>query len=101
MLNTTHCQKTLQIARETGNDVIVQVKANQPSLLRGLEQIVATRTAVAVHDSRDRARNRREDRHVRVYDITVALKGTEREPPAAAMVCAHRQTMMRSAATGL
>ena len=101
--HSTRCtvKKTFQIARETGNDVIVQVKANQPSLLRGLEQIVATRTAVAVHDSRDRARNRRQDRHVHVYDTVAALKGTEWEPLVAAMVCVHRQTLMRSAATGL
>jgi predicted transposase YbfD/YdcC len=94
-------KKTLQIARETGNDVIVQVKANQPTLLQGLEQIVATRTPVAVHDSTHRARNRREDRHVHVYDTATALKGTEWETLVAAMVCVHRQTLMRSAATGL
>ena len=94
-------KKTFQIARDTGNDLIVQVKANQPNLLQGLERIVATSTAVAVHDSCDRARNRREDRHVHVYDTAVALKGTEWEPLVAAMVCVHRQTLMRSAATGL
>ncbi len=94
-------KKTFQIARDTGNDAIVQVKANQPNLLQGLERIVATRTAVAVHDSSDRARNRREDRHVHVFDTAVALKGTEWEPLVAAMVCVHRQTLMRSAATGL
>ncbi len=94
-------KKTFQIARDTGNDLIVQVKANQPNLLQGLEQIAATRTAVAVHDSRNRARNRREDRHVHVFDTAVALKGTEWEPLVAAMVCVHRQTLMRSAATGL
>jgi predicted transposase YbfD/YdcC len=100
---STRCtvKKTLQIARETGNEVIVQVKANQPNLLQGLEQIVATSTPVAVHDSCDRARNRREDRHVHVYDTAAALKGTEWETLVAAMVCVHRQTLMRSAATGL
>ncbi len=94
-------KKTLQVARETGNDIIVQVKANQPTLLQGLEQIVATRTPVAVHDSTHRARNRREDRHVHVYDTATALKGTEWETLVTAMVCVHRQTLMRSAATGL
>lgn len=94
-------KKTLQVARETGNEVIVQVKANQPKLLQGLEQIVATSTPVAVYDSCDRARNRREDRHVHVYDTAAALKGTEWETLVAATVCVHRQTLTRSAATGL
>lgn len=94
-------KKTFQVARETGNDIIVQVKANQPTLLHDLEHIVATSDPAAVHDSRDRARNRREDRHVYVYDTAAALKGTEWEPLVAAMVCVHRQTLMRSAATGL
>jgi predicted transposase YbfD/YdcC len=94
-------KKTLQIVRETGNDVIVQVKANQPTLLHGLEQIVATSAPVAVHDSCTRARNRREDRYVHVYDTAAALNGTEWERLVAAMVCVHRQTLIRSAATGL
>jgi predicted transposase YbfD/YdcC len=94
-------KKTLQIIHETGNDVIVQVKANQPNLLQGLEKIAATSAPVAVHDSTDRARNRREDRHVHVYDTAAALKGTDWDPLAVAMVCVHRQTLMRSAATGL
>jgi predicted transposase YbfD/YdcC len=100
---STRCtvKKTLQIVRETGNEVIVQVKANQPNLVKDLEQIVATRAPVAVHDSCDRARNRREDRHVHVYDTAAALKGTEWETLVAAMVCVHRQTLTRSAATGL
>lgn len=77
------------------------MKANQPNLLHSLEAIVATQRPIAVHDSDDRARNRREDRHVYVYPTGSALKGTEWEPFVAAMVCVHRQTLMRSPATGL
>ncbi len=49
-------KKTLHVARETGNDIIVQVKGNQPSLLHSLEQIVATSEPIVVDHSRDRAR---------------------------------------------
>ncbi len=34
-------KKTFEIARQTGNDLIVQVKSNQKGLLRRLEGIVA------------------------------------------------------------
>ncbi len=77
------------------------MKANQPSLLCSLEETVATQSPLAVHDSTHRARNRREDRHVSVYSPEAALRGTEWEPFVAAVVCVHRQTLMRSAATGL
>jgi predicted transposase YbfD/YdcC len=94
-------KKTLHVARETGNDIIVQVKGNQPSLLHSLEQIVATSEPIAVDHSRDRARNRREDRHVEVYTAGSALHDKEWEPLVAAVVCVRRQTLIRSAATGM
>jgi hypothetical protein len=43
-------KKTFEIARETGNDLIVQVKDNQPSLLRRLEDIAATTAPVAIDE---------------------------------------------------
>ena len=93
-------KKTFEIARETGNDLIVQVKDNQPSLLRRLEDIAATTAPVAIDDSRNLARSRQEDRCVAVYLPGSALDETEWASLVAAIVRVERQTLIRSAATG-
>jgi len=99
----TRCtvKKTFEIARETGNDLIVQVKNNQPGLLRRLKGIAATTAPVEVDDSRNLARNRQEDRRVEVYAPGPALDDGEWGPLVAAVVRVTRQTSIRSAATGL
>jgi predicted transposase YbfD/YdcC len=94
-------KKTLQIARDTGNDLIVQVKDNQPGLLRRIEELVATTSPVAACDSRNLGRNRQEDRHVEVYAVGAALDGSGWETLIAAVVRVERRTEVRSAATGL
>jgi hypothetical protein len=63
--------------RESGNEVIVQVKTNQPALLCRLEHVVATRAPIAVESSRHRGRNRQEDRCITVYPAGSALDGTQ------------------------
>lgn len=93
-------KKTFEIARETGNDLIVQVKNNQASLLRRLEDIVATTVPVGVDNSRNRARNRQEDRRIEVYVPGSALDSVGWGPLVAAVVRVERQTLIRSAATG-
>ena len=94
-------KKTFEIARETGNDLIVQVKNNQPGLLRRLEHLIATTAPIEVHDSRNLARNRQEDRRVEVYAPGSALDGSDWGSLVTAVVCVTRQTSIRSAATGL
>lgn len=94
-------KKTFEIAHETGNDLIVQVKNNQPGLLRRLEHVVATTEPIDLDDSRNLARNRQEDRRVEVYAAGSALDGDDWGPLIAAVVCVTRQTSIRSAATGL
>jgi predicted transposase YbfD/YdcC len=81
--------------------LIVQVKGNQPGLLQRCEQIAATASPIAVHDSRNLARNRQEDRHVEVYAPGAALDDDEWGPLIAAIVLVTRCTLIRSAATGL
>ena len=78
----------------------MQVKDNQPSLLRRLEDIATTTAPIAIDDSRNRARNRQEDRHVAVSLPGSALDDTEWEPLVAAVVRVERNTLIRSAATG-
>ena len=99
----TRCtvKKTFEVARKTGNDLIVQVKNNQPGLLRRLEHVVATTAPVEVEDSRDLARNRQEDRRVEVYAAGSALDEGDWSALVAAVARVTRQTSTRSAATGL
>ena len=78
----------------------MQVKDNQPSLLRRLEDIAATTAPVAIDDSRNLARNRQEDRCVAVYLPGSALDETEWASLVAAVVRVERNTLIRSAATG-
>ena len=94
-------KKTFEIARQTGNDLIVQVKSNQKGLLRRLEGIVAATAPIEADDSRHLARNRQEDRRVEVYAPGSALDATAWAPLVAAVVRVSRQTLIRSAATGL
>lgn len=94
-------KKTFEIARKTGNHLIVQVKNNQSSLLRQLERIAATTPPIALDDSRGLARNRQEDRRVEVFAPAAALAGGDWRPLIAAVVRVTRETSVRSAATGL
>lgn len=79
----------------------MQVKGNQPGLLQCCENVAATAVPVALHDSRNLARNRQEDRHVEVYVPGAALDDGEWAPLVAAIVRVTRFTLIRSAATGL
>jgi predicted transposase YbfD/YdcC len=93
-------KKTFEIAKATGNDLIVQVKENQPNLQQHLEDLAATAKPLASDHRRNRARNRQEDRLVEVFDPAGALGGTEWASLIAALVRVRRRTLIRSAATG-
>lgn len=74
-----HCQeKTLQIAQATGNDVIVQVKANQETLFNDCQTISDTTPPDEVYQEPvTKTRNRIESRRVAVFvapDLTHADK---------------------------
>jgi len=61
-------KKTLETAKETGNDVIVQVKENQPNLLKDCLEIAEKMTAD--DDYREpvkKARHRIESRYVEIF----------------------------------
>ena len=64
-----HCQeKTLDIAHATGNEVIVQVKENQPTLLQDCQTLAQTQPPAAVYQEPvTKARNRIESRKVEVF----------------------------------
>lgn len=61
-------KKTLAIAKKTGNEVIVQVKKNQRTLLRDCQEIFSTTTPDDVYrEPISKARNRIEKRKAEVY----------------------------------
>ena len=64
-----HCQeKTLQIAKQTGNEVIVQVKENQPTLLNDCQTTSQTAIPDEVYqEPTTKTRNRIEKRTVEVF----------------------------------
>lgn len=69
-----HCQeKTLQTAQETGNEVIVQVKGNQPTLFNDCQTIATTTPPTEVYqEPMTKTRNRIESRQVAIF-LTPAL----------------------------
>ncbi len=61
-------KKTLQTAKETGNDVIVQVKGNQKTLLNDCQTIAATARPDEVYqEPLTKTRNRMESRQVEIF----------------------------------
>jgi len=68
-LDALHCQeKTLETARETGNEVVVQVKENQPTLLQDCQVVAHTHAPAEVYQEPvTKTRNRIECRKVEVF----------------------------------
>jgi hypothetical protein len=65
-----HCQKTFEAARDIGNALLAQVKANQPTLLATLEGIAATQAAADSFESVDpRSHGRHETRAIDTFDV--------------------------------
>lgn len=72
-----HCQKTLQTAKATGNEVIVQVKANQKTLFNDCQTLSATTCPDEVYQELvPKTRNRIESRQVEIF-ISPALTDSE------------------------
>jgi predicted transposase YbfD/YdcC len=61
-------KKTLKTAKETSNEVIVQVKENQKHLLNSCEQVGREEAVIDRHVSRTKGRGRKETRTVEVFD---------------------------------
>jgi predicted transposase YbfD/YdcC len=73
-------KKTLQTAKETGNEVIVQVKGNQKTLLNDCQTISATTIPDEVYQEPvTKTRNRIESRKVEIF-IAPALTDSQQWP---------------------
>ena len=60
-------KKTLAIIKKTGNEAIFQVKSNQKKLLEDCEKISLNKKKDAEYVSKNKGRNRIENRQVSVY----------------------------------
>ena len=98
----TRCtvKKTFQIVQQTGNDLIVQLKSNQKALLDRVVGLAASAQPTEFDFSRTKARNRQEDRRVEVFAPGPVIDG-KWAVHVAAVVRVTRQTLIRSAKTGL
>ncbi|MBU0492903.1 MAG: ISAs1 family transposase [Chloroflexi bacterium] len=87
-----HCQvKTLEVAKATGNEVIVQVKENQQTLFHDCQTTTDTRQPDAVYqEPLTKAHNRIESRRVKVFTDLV-LRDSDKWHLVAAMVKVERR----------
>ncbi len=90
-----HCQeKTLVTAHETGNEVVVQVKENQPTLLQDCQTIAATqRPADVYQEPVTKTHNRIESRQVEVF-TSPSLTHADKWTLVAAVVKVARQRLV-------
>jgi len=69
-LDALHCQKkTLEGIVASGNDYLVQVKANQASLHRQAQALARQQSPTDQVETRERGRGRREVRRVRLFRV--------------------------------
>lgn len=81
--------------------MLVQVKANQPTVFEAVRAKAANTAPSDTAMSRDVGRSRQEDRTVEVFPAGDALAETEWQPFIKTIIRVTRHTLLRSAATGL
>lgn len=73
-LDAMHCQKkTIDIVKETDNDLIVQVKGNQPNLLKAVQYAKNICPPVSLDEQYEHTRNRMTTRDVTVFEAKPVL----------------------------
>ena len=94
-------KKTFDVASKAGADLIIQLKDNQPTLHQQAKDLCASATPLSTTSSRNRGRNRQEERSVTVFDAATAFTDTEWSSLAGAVIRVERDVLTRSAKTGL
>ena len=94
-------KKTFECARDTGNHLLVQLKANQARLFESVRITTADSTPADIDFSRNTGRSRQEDRTVEVFPVGDALATTEWQPFVKTIIRVTRHTLLYCAATGL
>jgi len=100
-LDALHCQKTFEAAAQARLALIVQVKDNQPTLLRQIAELSTTVTPLGAVHSHDIGRNRDESRTVTILDPANKLANTDWYPHVAAIIRVEREVFTRNSKTGL
>ena len=75
-LDAEHTEKTFERVIASGNHLLTQVKDNQPSLRRSLEQGTAGRKPSGATVSRTKGRNRWETREMKAFPAKAWFRGT-------------------------
>ena len=94
-------KKTFEIANDTGNHLLVQLKANQAKLFDVVCIIANSSSPAETAFARNTGHSRQEDRTVEVFPVGDALAATEWQPFVKTIIRVTRRTWLRSAATGL
>lgn len=72
-------KKTIKSAKKSGNEIIVQVKKNQPRLFNKCQWIANNRKIIDQSASQDKAHGRIENRKVRIFDFQNSVKTNKTE----------------------
>jgi predicted transposase YbfD/YdcC len=60
-------KKTIDSIVKSGNDYLIQVKGNQPKLLKSLEAVIKNQNPISHHCTKERSRGRYEKRRIKVF----------------------------------
>lgn len=82
-LDALHCQKkTVKQIIDTGNDYVIAVKGNQPSLLRAIKWVCQSEPAINSYHYTEKSHGRKVKRTVKIYPATgemmTQFKGLQR-----------------------
>jgi predicted transposase YbfD/YdcC len=94
-------KKTFEAGADAQIDLIIQLKDNQPTLHQQAKDLCASATPLSHVSSRDRGRNRQEERSVAVFDAADTFTDTEWSSLVSAVIRVERDVLTRSASTGL
>jgi predicted transposase YbfD/YdcC len=89
------------VAAQTGIDLVVQVKSNQPTLQQNITDLAAATAPLSSHHSHDRGRNRDESRTVCVFDPAGKLDDGDWKLHAKAIIRVERLVYTRNTRNGL
>ena len=93
-------KKTFEAGADAQIDLIIQLKDNQPTLHQQAKDLCASATPLSTTSSRNRGRNRQEERSVTVFDAATAFTDTEWSSLVGAVIRVERDVLTRSAKTG-
>lgn len=68
-----HCivKKTVKVIVTSGNDYVIQVKENQPSLLNRIKSVVENKEPLSIFHYNEKSRGRKEQRTIEVFSSPV------------------------------